>query len=90
MRSKDEDKLEVTPALPTRKKDPLMLLKKEVRVPTVQLERPNKEDEDENEIPITRPRSVRMSPARSYPKGKTVETSSEKTKKTKEALPKKF
>lgn len=56
---KNEDTLEVAEAMPIRSKDPIMRIKKNVRVPTVQLEQPDEEEENKEEILITRSRSAK-------------------------------
>lgn len=53
-------------------------------MPTVELEQPNEEDEDEEEISIKRPRLVRKSPTKPDPKGKNIARSLERTKKIEE------
>lgn len=53
-----------------------------MRVPTIQLEPPDKEDEDDEEIPITRPHSAREKATKPNPKGKNIASSPEETRKT--------
>lgn len=50
----------------------------------MQLEQSDEEDEDEEEIPITRPRSTWKLPAKLDPKGKSITMSPKKVKKIKE------
>lgn len=45
--------------MPIRSKDAIMRIKKNVRMPIVQLEQPEEEEENEEEILIIRSRSVK-------------------------------
>lgn len=83
--SKDNDNLELAPAILIWNRDPFMWTRKKVRVPPAQLEKSDKVDEDEEEIRIPTPRFTRKtSLPKPDPRGKTIATSPEKTKKSEE------
>lgn len=55
MISKAEDTLKVAPVTPIWNKNPFMWIEKKVRILIAELEQSDGEDEDEEDIPITRP-----------------------------------
>lgn len=62
--SKDESTTEVAPVVAVWNKDPFMRIKKNTSVPKMRLvssQHFGENEEDEEKIPITRPRSVRKS-----------------------------
>lgn len=62
--SRDKDTLEVAEAMPIWSKNPFMRIKRNVKVPTIQLGQPDEVDEVEEEIPITKPPSSRKTAAK--------------------------
>lgn len=53
--------------MPIRSKDAIMRIKKNVRMPIVQLEQPEEEEENEEEILIIRSRSVKREKKKRQP-----------------------